>query len=95
MRVIWGRNARRDLNEAISYLLEESVQAAELVGDRIHNAVQRLQKSPRCGRSGRIKGTRELVVMRTPYIVVYRIRSKRVEVVGVVHAARRWPAQFS
>jgi len=94
MRVIWGRNARRDLNEAISYLLEESVQAAELVGNRIRNAVNRLQKSPRIGRPGRVKGTRELVVLRTPYIVVYRIRSNRVEVMGVIHAARRWPSRF-
>ena len=94
MRVIWGRNARRDLNEAISYLFEESVQAAELVGNRIRNAVSRLQKNPRCGRAGRVKGTRELVVQRTPYIVVYRIHSKRIEVTAVIHAARRWPARF-
>lgn len=94
MRVVWGRNGRRDLNEAISYLLEESAQAAELVGNRIRSAVNRLQKSPRCGRPGRVKGTRELVVLQTPYIVVYRIRAKRVEVTGVIHTARRWPARF-
>ena len=94
MNVIWGRNARRDLNQAISYILKDSAQAAELVARRIRLAANRLQKNSRCGRPGRVAGTRELVVQRTPYILVYRVLPKKVEVISVIHCARRWPARF-
>jgi len=94
MRVVWGRTARRDLNELISYLLEESIQAAELVGNRIRDAANRLGQNPRMGRPGRIAGTRELFIQKTAYIIAYRVRSRQVEIVGVIHAARRWPSRF-
>ena len=44
------------------------------------------------GRAGRVNGTRELVVSRTPYVVVYRIRGQEVCIVRVLHTAQRWPA---
>lgn len=94
MRIVWGRTARRDLKELISYLLEENVQAAELVRDRIRSAANRLGKNPGVGRPGRVAGTRELVVQRTSYIIAYRVRSGRVEIVSVIHGARRWPSRF-
>lgn len=94
MRVVWGRTARRDLNELISYLLEESIQAAELVGNRIRDAANRLGQNPRMGRPGRIAGTRELFIQKTAYIIAYRVRSRKVEIVGVIHGARRWPSRF-
>jgi toxin ParE1/3/4 len=43
------------------------------------------------GRAGRTAGSRELVVSGTPYIVAYRLRGRTVELLGVIHAARRWP----
>ncbi|MCA1598486.1 MAG: type II toxin-antitoxin system RelE/ParE family toxin, partial [Chloroflexi bacterium] len=46
------------------------------------------------GRTGRVEGTRELVVSRTPYIVAYRVRDDEVIVLAVQHAARLWPARF-
>jgi toxin ParE1/3/4 len=49
---------------------------------------------PRSGRSGRILGTREAVVPRTPYIVVYQISSEAVEVIEIWHGAREWPEFF-
>jgi toxin ParE1/3/4 len=50
-----------------------------------------LAEFPRVGRSGRIPGTRELVVLRTPYFLVYRIDEPLVEILRVVHGARQWP----
>jgi plasmid stabilization system protein ParE len=40
--------------------------------ERIRAAVTRLAASPALGRSGRVAGTRELVIPRTPYVVPYR-----------------------
>jgi toxin ParE1/3/4 len=46
------------------------------------------------GRPGRVPGTRELVVAGTPYIVAYRVTASRVDVLAIIHAARRWPQMF-
>jgi toxin ParE1/3/4 len=54
-------------------------------------AVDRLPDFPERGRPGRWNDTRELVVIGTSYIVAYRNRNYRVEVLAVIHAARRWP----
>ena len=89
-----GRRARRDLHELIAYIAQDSVRTAELVSDRIWKAVAQLANAPRSGRAGRIAGTRELVVSRTPYIVVYRIRSRGLFILRLYRGARRWPSRF-
>jgi toxin ParE1/3/4 len=43
------------------------------------------------GRAGRIANTRELVLPRLPYLVVYRVDEDRVLILNIVHGARRWP----
>ncbi|WP_214431798.1 hypothetical protein [Dendronalium phyllosphericum] len=43
---------------------------------------------------GRIAGTRELVITRTPFIVAYRVRADQIEILAVIHATRRWYDNF-
>jgi toxin ParE1/3/4 len=42
-------------------------------------------------RSGRIEGSRELVLTPLPYIAVYRIKGQMVEVSRIYHGAQDWP----
>ena len=49
---------------------------------------------PYSGRVGRVEGTREAVVPRSAYIVVYQVSTQAVEIVGIWHAARLWPESF-
>ncbi len=39
-------------------------------------------------------GTRELVIPRTSYIVVYRVRGQWVEILALQHGAQQWPGSF-
>jgi toxin ParE1/3/4 len=94
MRLVWSQRARRDLRELVVYLAEDSVQGAELVAERILKAAKLLSRFPRSGRIGRVPGTRERVVGRTPYILAYRIVSGRICIIRVYHGARKWPKQF-
>ena len=84
----------RDLDELAAYIGMESERASELVEGRIHKEAKLLPRFPRSGRIGRAPGTRERVVGRTPYILVYRIVSGRIRVLRVYHGARMWPKQF-
>ena len=94
MRVKWLRTALRNLEVEAEYIAQENPEAAARVVERVRDAVQKLADHPALGRSGRVSGTRELVVTGTPYIVPYRVRGNVVEVLRVQHAARKWPEKF-
>lgn len=65
--------------------------AAARVTGRIVDMVEHLAEAPHRGRPGRIDGTRELVITRTPYIVAYRVIGHEAQVLRVLHAAQQWP----
>jgi addiction module RelE/StbE family toxin len=64
------------------------------VDDRIRAQVRQLLQFPETGRPGRIEGTRELVISRTPYIAAYRIMGETVRILRVLHGAQLWPDQL-
>lgn len=94
MRIVWTRWAVADRGEIFDYIEGESPSAAVAVDQRIAAAVGALSSTPLIGRPGRVEATRELVVGRTPFIVVYRVEPPLVRVLRVLHGARRWPDEF-
>ena len=62
--------------------------------DRIREQVEGLMQFPEIGRPGRIEGTREMVIHRTPYIAAYRIADDTVRILRVLHGAQRWPEEL-
>ena len=93
MRVRWLRRALANLGEEAQYIAVDNPPAARTV-TTIFAAVDRLARHPAMGRSGRVPGTRELVVSGTPYVIPYRVRGGVLEVLRVFHAARQWPSEF-
>lgn len=91
MRVEWLPEAERSLEAQIKWIAAQNSWAAIDVGDAIEAAVARLGDYPAVGRPGRVGETRELVVVGTPYVVVYRIEASAVLVLRVLHGAQRWP----
>ena len=53
-----------------------------------------LSENSELGRPGRVPGTRELVILNTPYIVPDRVRGATIEIARVYHGARRWPERL-
>lgn len=94
MRVRWLRTALANLDAEAEYIAEDNPAAAGRVVLRILRAVKLLKKNPALGRAGRVAGTRELVVVGTPYVVPYRVRGEVVEILRVFHAARKWPEKL-
>jgi len=85
LEVRWLKRALANLEAEAEYISRDSHAAAQRVVLAIERAVQLLASHPAMGRPGRIEGTRELVVMRTPYIIPYRVREDKVEVLRVFH----------
>jgi toxin ParE1/3/4 len=50
-----------------------------------------LVQYPQTGRTGRVHGTRELVLVKYPYIIPYRVKSQEVQILHVFHSSRVWP----
>ena len=93
-RLIYPRRYRRQLEDIHEGIAAENPLAASRVIERIRIAVERLQEFPEIGRPGRVPGTRELVIVGTPYIVPYRLKDGTVEIITVLHSAQRWPDRF-
>lgn len=94
MRVTWSERARRDRHHAIDYIAEANIRAAIDVGDRLAAIRKRLEQFPESGRLGRIPGTREYVVLGTPYIAVYRIVGATLRIMRLFHHAQRRPERL-
>lgn len=94
MKVAWTRGALSDLGSAFDFIAEERPTAAVKGIERIEKAVSAIARHPEIGRPGRIDGTRELVVPGTPFILPYRVTPKMVQLLGVIHASRRWPERL-
>ena len=94
MQVVWLKSALNNLDEIAEYISQESSQAAQQVVDLIVEQVNQLTAQPALGRSGRVVGTRELVVSNTHYLVPYRIKNNQVEVLRVFHTSRRPPTNW-
>jgi addiction module RelE/StbE family toxin len=86
----WTLPALRDLKEAGDFIALDNPQAAKRMADRVQEAVEYLTDHPSMGRQGRVSGTRELVVSGTPFIVVYRVIVLSVQILRVLHHARKW-----
>ena len=94
MKVVWSRKAVQHLVVLREYIAKDSEQSAALVATRILDAIELLQTQPEMGRPGRVVGTRELVIPDTPYIIPYRIRNERLELIAVFHGRQRWPKKI-
>lgn len=91
MKLAWSNRATTDRLAIFIWIAEDNPQAAADVDDRIEAAAQRLKDFPNSGRPGRIEGTRELVIARTPYVAPYQITGDTVRILRVIHGARMWP----
>jgi toxin ParE1/3/4 len=95
MNIVWSDEAVEDLQSLRAYLSKDSPKAAQAMALAVVSAIEiMLPDNPQIGRPGRVPGTRELVIPRTPFIAPYRVRAGALQVLRVYHGARRWPDQL-
>lgn len=90
MTIVWSPRAIEHLAHLRAYIAHDNPKAANRIGGTLLEAVERLAEHPNVGRPGRVPGTRELVVPGTPYVIPYRLRGDRLEVLAVFHGRQKW-----
>ncbi|MBX8827425.1 type II toxin-antitoxin system RelE/ParE family toxin [Ochrobactrum sp. SFR4] len=93
MKIVWLPQARGNRMNLIAYIAQENPRTALDQLDEIEQQTERLIQYPEMGRVGRKRGTRELVINRTPFVLVYRVQLKlqRIEILRFLHGAQQWP----
>ncbi|MCJ7526340.1 MAG: type II toxin-antitoxin system RelE/ParE family toxin [Candidatus Aminicenantes bacterium] len=91
MKICWLEKAAIDLEEAYEFISFDNPPAAKNEINKVLEAIERLSGNPGMGKAGRVPKTRELVVADTHYIVIYRVRGNRLEILRIFHGTRQWP----
>ncbi len=94
-RLRWTTPANTDFLGIVEWIKTRNPLAAARVGRRILDAVEALADHPYLGKPGRVADTRELVVTRFPYLVVYEVQAGAGEptiiILRVLHGTMLWP----
>lgn len=93
MILIWLPVAIEERFDQLEYIALENPLAAIELDEEIERQTDLLTTQPKMGRPGRERGTRELVISRTPFIAVYRIAGRRIEILRFLHGAQQWPSK--
>ena len=95
----WTTPANDDFFGIVRWIKARNPDAAARVGRRILDAAEDLAAHPYLGKPGRSPDTRELVVTRYPYLIVYTVEHdavaaeepQAVVILRVLHGAMLWP----
>ena len=84
--------ALADREAIMDYIAQDNPVAAIELDDEFEAKAEQARQRPTLYRTGRMKGTREIVV-RPNYVMVYRVEDEgsAVAVLRVLHAAQQWP----
>jgi toxin ParE1/3/4 len=91
VRVFVAASAEADVESIKDYYGPRNPAATDLLLARMGAAVTLLAIHPLIGHSGRVPGTRELEVTRTPFVLVYVVADHALTVVRVLHQHQQWP----
>jgi len=88
MDIIWEPEAEADLDAILEYIAKDNIEAAVHVTNEIYQQVSMmLAPVSRRGKKGRVVGTMELVILRTPYIAVYVKKGPLLRIIKVLHGS--------
>jgi addiction module RelE/StbE family toxin len=95
MQIVWHTVARGDLSAIYEYILKDNPAAAKSTADTIRTVIEmQLPLFPLSGRLGKIDTTRELVVPKTPFVVLYTIIDEQIVILAIKHTSQQWPTHF-
>ena len=91
MKVFWHKRTREDFAAIRLHYDQIDPDIADRVIERIFGLTRHLARFPELGRPGRVRGTLELPVKETKFIIAYGLGTEQLTVYAVYHTAREWP----
>jgi len=93
MRVVWASEAISDFENILAYYYQQAGAAtAEAVERRMVEQLGKLADFlERVRASDRIPGAREVLMNRLPYIAFIRVLEDEIQILNIVHMARKFP----
>ena len=88
MGVRWSKRALADLQGFHDWLSTIDRAKPDQTIQRIRNAARLMERLGDIGRPSSEPGVRELSVRTAPYVIVYRVLSDVIEVLGVYHTSQ-------
>jgi len=88
--IVWRKRALNNLAKIIGFISAENPTAAKKIKNLIQESILPVAEHPYLYRSGRVSGTREIVV-HPNYVLIYRVTAVSVEVVNILHARQEYP----
>lgn len=82
--------ALANLDEIASYYEQQQSGLGYRFANYYYKQLNALKSMPNIGRSGKVMGTRELVLRKFPYLVVYRVRDEFVQILRIFHQHRKF-----
>ena len=79
----WTRPALRKLFQVHERIAQDNPAAAEQTIQKIYTAANLLERFPKLGRPSDLLAVREMVVAGTPYVLQYRIRGGKAQIVNL------------
>ena len=87
----WSNRALAEVVRIVDFYVTE---ASDLIAEEAFASIQRaakaIQSNPLHYREGKKQGTREYIVRRFPYVIIYRVRTDRIQIARVLHQAMRY-----
>lgn len=96
MEIKWLRNASKNLSKEAEFIYQQNSKASIQFVKKIRKTVELLAENPALGHTGRIHGTREIIIPKTNYIIPYRVNKKlnRIEIIRIFHTSRKPPKEW-
>lgn len=92
MKVAWTGAAKAHLQGIHDYIAQDSPRYAIAMVDRITDRAKQCGSHPFSGaRVAEFDSDEIREVIEFPYRIIYRVQSERVDILAVVHGARRLP----
>ena len=91
MRIRWTPAAAADLQSISDYLKQHHPHYRLPTMRKLYDTIRSLRQSPYRGRPGSEEGTREILFPPVPYVAVYRVKERAVEVLRIITAHKTDP----
>jgi plasmid stabilization system protein ParE len=79
-----------DVERITLFLMQDDPALASDMAQRIFDAGASLTQMPDRARPGRVRNTREFLVQKTPYLIVFS-RDDTINILRVLHSRQKWP----